>query len=175
MSFRILSLAAALFAAAGFSGAAAGQSISRQNLTPDTRGAYVAVAAANDLYEQRAAEIALEKARRPEVRTVAETMLAEHRESHERLEEVARADGLGQLFPVGMMPMHWEMLRRLERSSGSRFDGRYLEQQQTTHEVGLALHRNFAEAGDSEALKDFARETLPMVARHLERLRALNP
>lgn len=151
------------------------QSTSGQDLTPNGRGAYLAVAGGHSLYEVRAAELALEKARSPEAREFAQMMLAEHRRLNERLTEVAQAVGLeAQMSPPAMLPMHWDLLRQLERRSGSRFDRAYLEQQVAMHEVAVALHSNFVTNGTDDRLKAFASEALPAVTRHLERARQLS-
>lgn len=167
---------AAAFAAtlilAGAPGAAGAQS--GQDLTPEGRGAYVAVAGATDLYAVRSAELALDRARRPEVRALAEAMLAEHRRSSEALAQIARAVGLDDQLPPAMMPMHWSMLRRLERASGSRFDSLYVDQQVEIHEIAVELHRNFAAHGHGPQLKAHAEAALPAAMRHLEQARRLD-
>lgn len=172
-SFGIL--AAAALTLATMPAAAASQSTSGQDLTPEGRGAYVAVAGATDLFAIRSAEIAVENARRPEVRDFAQSLLTEHRSAMEQLGEAARMAGLEELLPPGMLPMHWNMLRDLEDASSSRFDVVYIDQQVEAHEVAVALHRNFAANGDDARLKQFATTTLPMATRHLEAARHLEP
>ena len=144
-----------------------------QDLTPEGRGAYVAMAGAVDLYTVRSAEIALEKARRPEVRQFAQQMLDDHRQSTEELSEIARAVGLDGQLPPAMLPIHWEMLRDLEDASSSRFDGRYMDQQVDAHEMALELHQHFAQAGNGERLKAYAASVLPTVTQHLAEARRL--
>ena len=152
-----VSAAALTLAAAG----AAAQSTSGQDLTPEGPGAYLSVAGAHDLFSIRSAELALAKARRPEVRALAETMLAEHRDAAERLAGAAREIGLERLLPPAMMPMHWDMLRDLDRASASRFDDVYLDRQVDAHEVAVELHRHFAANGAGERLKGLAATSRP--------------
>jgi putative membrane protein len=73
-----------------------------------------------------------------------------------------------------MMPMHWEMLRQLERASGSRFDRLFLRQQLRVNQMALALHQNYAANGDHASLREVATASIPVVERHLERLRSLS-
>ena len=155
--------------------AMATQSRSGQDLAPEERGAYVAVSGAFQVYEKRAAELALEKARRPEVRAFAEAVLADHPEASERLDSAARAAGLEELLPPAMMPMHWDMLRRLERARASRFDDTYAEQQIEAHELEVELHRNFAANGHGVRLQAHAEAALPAATRHLDQARRLDP
>jgi len=147
-------------------------STSGQDLTPEGRGAYLAVAGANNLFMVKAAEIAREKARRPEVRQFAESMLAERQQDIEQLLDTARAGGL-EAFPPGMMPMHWQMLRRLERTSASRFDQVYVDQQIEVLEVALELHRNFFANGNGTRFKAFAQAAWPEASALLEQARQL--
>src|SRR5688572_17435484 len=107
-------LAAAALALVCAPAEAVSQSTSGQDLTPEERGAYVVVAGASDLFAIQSAEMAVEKASRPEVRAFAQTMLTEHRKALDQLGEAARAVGLGELLPPGMLPMHWDRLRDLE-------------------------------------------------------------
>ena len=166
--------AAAALALAFVPAAAAAQSPSGQDLTPEGRGAYVAVAGATDLFAIRSAEIAIEKARRPEVRVFAQRMLSEHRSAMEQLGEAARSVGLAEMLPPGMLPMHWDMLRDLEDASSSRFDDRYVDQQVRVHEIAVELHRNYAQNGDSPALREIAETAAARASRHLAEVRALD-
>jgi putative membrane protein len=167
-------MAAAVLAAAAVPGAATAQSPTGQDLTPEGRGAYVAMAGATDLYEVRSAELALERAHRPDVREFAQAMLTEHRRAAEELEAIARAVGLEDQMPPAMLPMHWDMLRQLERASASRFDRVYVDQQIEVHDIGLRLHRHFAERGYGPRLKAHADAILPVATRHLENARRLD-
>ena len=162
-----------IWLAAGFAAAFAAPAAA-QDPTPEGRGAYAAVAGANEAFQLRAAEIAVEKARSAEVRAYARTMLAEHRAAMARYEATARAAGLEDHLPPGMSSDHWEMLRRLDERSGSRFDRTYVGQQIETHEDAVALHRNFAANGTAPRLLDFARAAAPTASRHLAAAQALD-
>ena len=173
MFYRLVAVAVSgLLAATLPAGAAAAQSISGQDLTPEGRAAYVALAGAANAFEVRAGEMALEKSRRPEVRELAEEMIDQHREAIEEL--LAAAESLGmETYEPGMMPFHWEWLRRLERASDSRFDRVYLDQRTEAHEMILEMHRNFAENGSEASLRTIAQEEASIAYRHLEQARAL--
>ena len=175
MRSPVLSVIAATALALAVAPAAGGaQSTSGQDLTPEGRGAYLAVAGAIELFSVRSAEMVLEKAPGPEVRSFAETMLAEHRTSMEQLGEAARSVGLGDLMPPGMLPMHWDSLRDLEDTSSSRIDQVYIDQQVEAHEIAVELHRNFIANGNDARVKAYAEATLPTATRHLERARQLD-
>jgi putative membrane protein len=165
-------LAAALAVLAASPATAAQRSPSGQDLTPDGQGAYAELAGAADLFAIRSAELALEKARDSGVRAFADAMARDHRTSMGALQGAMTASGLGAVEPA-MLPMHWEMLRRLERSRGTRFDRIYLDQLVETHEQAQALHDNFRQRGNSPPLQAHAEAMVPTAARHLQRARSL--
>ena len=165
-------LAAALAVLAASPAAAAQRSPSGQDMTPDGQGAYAEVAGAMDLFAIRSAELAVDKAENSAVRAFAEAILADHRGSMEALQRAMAESGLEVVEPA-MLPMHWEMLRRLERARGGRFDRIYLDQQVEAHEQAQALHDNFRQSGNSAPLRAHAEALLPTVARHLQQARGL--
>ena len=150
------------------------QSISGQDLTPEGRGAFISLSGAIGAFEIRSAEIALEKARRPEVREYAQRMLTEHRRATEQLKEIVGESGREFLEPPAMLPFQWEMLRDLEDKSSRRFDGEYVEQRVESHEVAVNLHRNFAANGNDPSLQAFAEAALPAETGHLDQARLLD-
>lgn len=152
--------------------ARAQESAGSPDLTPNGRGAYVSIAGAMDSYAMRSGALAAETARRPEVRELGETLGEEHRDGNERLRTAARALGLDAPEPA-MMPMHWDMMRRLERVSASRFDRLFLRQQIRVHEMALALHRNYLVHGDAAVLREVAASMTPILERHLAQIRVL--
>ena len=149
------------------------QSISGQDLTPEGRGAYLSLAGALDAYTIRSSELALENARRPEVRALAQKLITEHRQASERLKETAGDSGRAFLDPPAMLPFQWEWLRDLEDASSRRFDREYLEQQVEAHEVAVEMHRNFAANGSDAQLKAYAEAVVPTASGHLQEVRQL--
>ena len=152
--------------------AAAAQTPGAADLTPDGRGAYVSMAGGSDLYMIRAGRLASERARRPEVREFAGNLIVDYQRTTDRLLDGARALGMDAL-PPAMMPMYWDMLRKLERASNSRFDALFLRQQMRAHELALALHRNYSLNGDAPSLRGVAAEAISVIERHLSRARQL--
>lgn len=168
----------ATFAAAAFALAAPApnlaQSISGQDLAPEGRAAFISLTGAINAFEMRSSEIALEKARRPEVRDYAQRIVTEHQQSTEQLKETVGESGREFLEPPAMLPVHWEELRDLEDASSRRFDREYVEQRIEWHEVAVELHRNFAANGSDPQLKAFAEAALPAETAHLEQARQLD-
>lgn len=167
----LLALAAAMLISTPV--ARAQESAGTDDLTPNSRGAFVSIAGAMDLYAIRSGRLAQEKARRAEVRTLGLEIVSDHSRSTEQLLAAARALGMDAPEPA-MMPMHWDMMRRLERVSDSRFDRLFLRQQMRAHELALALHRNYAANGDRELLREVARDAVRVLETRIVRLRNLS-
>ena len=53
------------------------------------------------------------------------------------------------------------------------FDATYRRQQIQVHEAALKLHSDFAVSGESATLRPVARNAVPIIRAHLERLRGL--
>ena len=175
MRMRVIAACAALtIGLVGPSAQSLAQSISGQDLTPEGRGAYITLAGAIDEFERRSAELALEKARRPEVKALAQDMVAEHRESAERLKDAAGSEARQYLEPPAMLPFQWEWLRDLEDSSSRRFDQEYVDQRVEAHEIAVALHRNYAANGSDAELRAFAEAAVPKASAHLAEARLLD-
>ena len=168
LSRLLILLSACVLQAAG----AAQETAGTEDLTPNGRGAYVSISGAMDTYAILSGELATGKARRPEVRNLGRSLAAAHRENSERTLAAARALGMDAPEPA-MMPMHWDMMRGLRRTSNSRFDRLFLRQQLRVHEMMLALHRNYAANGDAPALREVAAAAVPTIERHLAELRPL--
>jgi putative membrane protein len=170
---QALTLVAAAAAIGASAPAGAQESAGAADLTPTGRGAYVSIAGAVDTYAIRAGDLAVENARDPQIEALGRSFAADHRGHSDRTLAAARTLGMDAPEPA-MLPMHWDMLRRLERASESRFDRVFLRQQLRAHEMALALHRNYATNGDAPVLREVAASVLPQVERHLAQLRALD-
>ena len=159
--------------AAGTTGASAGahsaMAAGMMDPTPTTRAAYVQMAASSDMFEIRSSQLAMSRAQTPAVRQFAEMMVREHTQLSQQLMAAARASGMA-MSPT-MLPMHAEMLARLEAMSGAAFEAEYARQQMMAHEMAVALHSNYAARGDTPALRRVAAVAAPRVGQHLAMIR----
>jgi putative membrane protein len=141
--------------------------------TPTEGARYVEVAGASDLYEIQSSELALEKAQSEEVRMFAQHMIEDHQMTTEQVTTAAEAAGI-MPAPPQLTPMQQQMITELEGATGEAFDRTYLQQQRQAHQMALALHRNFAEQGDTEQLQQVASGAVPVVERHISELDGMN-
>ena len=142
------------------------------DMTPEAAGAYVQLAGASDMFEIQSSQLALSRAQDASVRQFAQTMIDHHTQTSQQLIAAARAAGLTP--EPRLMPMQVQMMEQLEAASGAAFEQLYMDQQVQAHEMAVALHSNYAEAGDTTALRTVARAAVPIVTQHLQRARQLD-
>ena len=116
---------------------------------------YVPAAHIADMYEIRAAEIALEKGQDARVRELAQMIISDHRTMASQIEAALPQAQLEEnvTLPEQMDERRQGMIDNLQAASADTFDLAYLHQQLAAHLEALTLHSEYAEAGDSEVLK----------------------
>lgn len=141
--------------------------------TDDT--AFVENAAIGDLYEIKAAELALDRARSTGVRQAAEKMVHDHTTSAHQMRSALRMNetrGIGPL-PGEVDARRRTMLDHLEAAPDDKFDATYLDQQIMAHKETIDLMTGYRDKGENPQLRSYAMGTAPVVERHLTRMEAL--
>ncbi|HTU11279.1 MAG TPA: DUF4142 domain-containing protein [Allosphingosinicella sp.] len=133
---------------------------------------YVRRAGAADMYEIQSSEIALRRARRPEIREMAQMLIRDHRRTTAEVAQAAREDDVPMMPPM-LEPAQRSMIRQLERVAPGAFDRLYITQQVTAHSQALALHRGYSRSGDARALRRAAMGAVPVIQGHLTHARRL--
>lgn len=142
------------------------------DMTPGQAMPFVMMAGASDLYEIESSRLALQRAQRADVRQFAQMLIEHHMMTTQQVTAAARAAGMSPP-PPQLMPMQQRMMAELRAAPAAGFDAVYLRQQVPAHEMALALHRNYATAGDTPQLRQAANGAVPVVTRHLEQARQL--
>jgi putative membrane protein len=140
------------------------------DMTPENRTAYVEMAASSDMYEIQSSQMASSNAQNPAMRSFAQMMISDHTNTSQQLMAAASAAGLPPMTPR-LLPMHADMLARLQSRTGADFDREYGRQQLMAHQQAVALHSNYAARGDTPALRVVAGAAVPIVTRHLDMVR----
>lgn len=128
--------------------------------------AYVAAAASIDLYEIRAAQLALEKAQDPANRAFAQRTLTAHEGTSAQLSMAGRR--LNLLPSATLNPEHQAMLDALNATSD--FDNTYRAQQKILMREGVALHGSYARNGESPTLRPVAKNAEDVMRRNQQAL-----
>jgi predicted outer membrane protein len=74
---------------------------------------------------------------------------------------------------VPLSPEKTAMLNQLASTSGRQFDALYGQAQRMSHQEALALHENYAQAGNDPSLRQFAASVVPHIENHLAETRSL--
>jgi putative membrane protein len=128
------------------------------------------MAASSDMYEIQSSQMASSRAENGAMRSFAQMMITDHTSTTQQLMAAAQAAQLPPMTPR-LLPMHADMLARLQARSGADFDREYATQQLMAHEQALALHSNYAARGDTPALRAVASGAVPVVSRHRDMVR----
>ena len=144
------------------------------DMTPKDRQGYVALAAASDLFEVQSSQLALSRANSPAVRDFAQMLVTHHTQTTQQLRAAATAAGMIRTHDW-MLPPHMQaMMDELQKAPSAEFDRIYVRQQIPAHQMAIALHRNYADRGDTPALRAVAMATVPIVQQHLARAEELD-
>jgi putative membrane protein len=151
---KIIILAAALLAHAGLAWAA-------------TTEEFIRKTAMGTRFEIDAGNLAAEKASAGPVKTFALQMIADHGKAGQDFKAALEKAGLSTPSDEPD-DEHQEVLAALKAADVSSFDGQYIKSQIDAHEDTIALFREYANSGDNDTLKGFARDTLPTLESHQE-------
>lgn len=129
----------------------------------DTLGEKAIVA---NLYELEAANMALQRSSRADVRQFAHRMIDDHTRMKSELHSfLSTAQGANS--PSDHVDnLHQTMLDDLAGASDQDFDHRYIQQQKQAHSEALTLFRNYVDDGDNASLKDLCRQAIPVLEEH---------
>jgi putative membrane protein len=140
---------------------------------PVTANQFVSSATSSNTFEIETSRLAAKQTRNAQVRRFASQMIRDHGMAGRQMAASVRAAGL-PAEPAAMDSRHEEMMRELSATPRRQFDARYVEMQVQAHDEAVTLFSNYAERGDQPALVSFARETLPKLQEHADRIRAIS-
>ena len=140
-------------------------------MTVTSAAEFVPMATSSNLFEIESSQLALQRARSPEVRRFARQMIRDHNLATSRMMAVARRSGL-PMPPPAMIPRHQAMLATLQAAPD--FDAAYVSAQVMAHQESVALFSSYGSNGDVPQLAAFAQQTLPTLQMHLEHVQGLS-
>lgn len=128
-------------------------------------------ASAKGLAEIRTAELALKESQSEDVRAFAQKMIDDHTRNRQQLAELAQQHDLELSDEATLMDRAKALILQLRQ--GENFDKAYANNQVAAHKQTIELYRQYLEEGDNEALKAYAKATLPTLEEHLRHAEAL--
>lgn len=114
--------------------------------------------------EVAAAQLALTKAQRADVRAFAQRMVDDHAKANKEIADLATKKGV---VLAAAKPS-----KDLDSTTGAAFDAAYLKAQVKDHEAAEKLYEKGAKSSDAD-IRAFAEKTLPTVREHLAEVRRL--
>lgn len=129
-------------------------------------------AAQSDMFETSTSQMALQKARRPDVRQYAQRMIDHHSTSSQQLQRLAGNKGIA--LPGALEPQQQQTLANLDSASpGASFERQYLAGQVDGHAATAGTFRSQIASGTDPELKAMAEQGLPAIEGHLADARRL--
>lgn len=127
-------------------------------------------ASQSNIYEIRAAEIALERAQKPGVRELAQSILRDHKKAQHDLAEAAGSQKQG--LDEALDAEQTKRLQALRDAPAGEFDAVYLSDQLRSHQEAMQLLSAYSENGEAGPFKTYAQAAFPTVRMHLVKVRA---
>jgi putative membrane protein len=135
---------------------------------------FMARAAMGDRFEIESAKVVQSKSQAQATEEFARHLVDDHSTSSRALESLSRDVGVSPPNVVKLDAAHQAKIDSLRQAEGRQADELFARMQVAAHEDALALYRAYAEAGDNAALKQFARQTIPVLEQHLAMAKKLN-
>jgi putative membrane protein len=122
----------------------------------------------SDQFEIRSSQMAETKAEAADVKAFAAEMIADHQKAGTEFKAALGKSG-GASAPAApeIAPKHAAMLKQLEAANGADFQTLYIDMQAQAHREAVALFRTYAGSGEDAAVVSFAKETLPVLEKHM--------
>jgi len=161
-----------LISAVAFTALAATLAFAQQQPPAEATTFATKVAAANT-FEIQSSELAKERAQSGEVKSFADTMIADHTKAGTEFKAAVQA---------AKMPAPAEKpdakqratLSKLRSAEGAAFVRAYVSAQLNAHKEAVTLFRTYSKNGRTADLKDFAQKTLPTLEHHLSMVQQLS-
>jgi putative membrane protein len=142
-------------------------------LTTSTKG-FIDAAATSDMYEVQAGQLAVTRAKSPDLKKFAQEMADAHTKTSSDLKSILMKDAPDYTVPTELDSRHQGLLDDLKGAKDADFDGRYIAQQINAHDEALIVMRGYANNGDNPDIKAFAAATMPAVQLHLDMLKDID-
>lgn len=143
---------------------------------PTTATEFVQMAAMSNMFEIQSSELVLQQSQEPRIRQFAQTLIADHRQMGDQMQQAAKQAGLAVQTPTALSgePEEWmQDLRRPVSQAGEVGDD-FIDKQITAHERAVAMFETYAASGDVPAIRQVAQEALPILRQHLDTARTLD-
>ena len=136
---------------------------------------FARMAAMSDMFETESSRLAEGRSQNADVRQFAQHMIRDHQKTTTELKGMLpQLQGVSAAqMPTSLDQQHQALLQQLQGAQGAQFDRVYVQQQVQAHQQAVDLFGNYARAGDTAQLKQWASQTLPALQQHLQQAQQL--
>jgi putative membrane protein len=127
---------------------------------------FVDFAAQTDMTEANLGQLATDQASAPGVKDYALMLVRDHTADYTQLSTVAGKANLA--IPKGLDAAHDKMIAPFRNLKGAAFDHRYIQEMIAGHTKAIEVYSKEAANAQSEDLKAYATQTLPVLQKHLD-------
>jgi putative membrane protein len=133
--------------------------------------AFIEQAEEDSLKERNLGRVVLDKSTNDEVRKYAQMLVDDHTKALRSVVELMQRLGMPQ--PKALVDVKHEALAELNKYSGAEFDRRFIQLMISDHEKAVAEFRTEAETTQSQLIREYARDFLPVLEKHLTQAQEL--
>ncbi|NCD68347.1 DUF4142 domain-containing protein [Mucilaginibacter agri] len=130
---------------------------------------FLIVASIKNLQEVSAGQLALQKARRPDVKAFGQMMVKDHGDAEQKLLALAKSRNV-TLPPAATGGINPDLLLV---NAGGNFDEHYVHSMVAGHLNTVEVFQNYATTGKDPVVKAFATQMLPTLKKHLDDIKAI--
>lgn len=131
---------------------------------------FIIVASIGNLQETSAGQLAIQKAKRPDVRSFAQMMVKDHGKAEQELMQLAKTKG----FDIPAAATGGIQPDLNLKNAGDNFDKLYVHAMVNGHHNTVETFENYATTGKDPDVRAFAQHTLPTLKAHLSAIMAIN-
>ena len=125
---------------------------------------FVVHTAVGNQFEMAFAQLAQQKSQNPQVKQVAQTILQDHGQAGQQLQQVAQK--LQIELPQGLPSMKQQELQIIGQMDPEMFDKKYIGMNDALHAKDVTEYRHVSQMAQSPDVKQFASQTLPKLQQH---------
>lgn len=137
-----------------------------QALAAGNDQSFARAAAQSGLAEVQMGQLAQQKATSTEVKQFGKTLVADHTQANQELQQIAEQQGLS--LPAQLSENQKSEKQKLESMPGTQFDQQFAQSEVKDHQKAIAEFEQEAKSGKDSTLKAFAEKTIPVLKKHLQ-------
>jgi putative membrane protein len=129
-------------------------------------------AGSGGMLEVQLGQLAQQNAKSQRVKDFGAMMVTDHSKANEELKSIAASHNI--TVPSALMPEHQKHVDMMSKMKGADFDKHYMDMMVDDHKEDISDFTKEASGNKTDAFKDFAAKTLPVLEKHLDSAKAIH-